>query len=353
MPRSSTLLFAGALVLTLSACGDDAMPTAVPATPEGVASSHVAVSGRFLSKAFPTPTPRSQPRHITQGSDGNIWFTESSLDLSQIGRLDPSGQITEFVVPTRFGQPSDIVSGPDGALWFTQPSGFPDAYVVRLTTDGQFTQFAPECDVQYGCSIVPNGITSGPDGNVWFTEYIRNAVVRLTPSGVFTFYTIPTPGANASGITVGPDGALWFAEFNGDKLGRIDPTTGRITEFGPATGGPFRITTGPDGNLWFTDPFHNAIGRFTPPNPNVPHGYFTAFSLPSPSNPRDIAVGPDGNLWFTEYVAGQLSQITLDGVVRRVRSAQGGPWGIGRDSEGSIWVALLDGSRVGRFRLRP
>ena len=304
-----------------------------------------AVRGQF--KSFRVPTPNSEPRHITLGSDGNMWFTESNIDVSQIGRIDAGGAIAEFVVPTRFSQPSDIISGPDGALWFTAPSGFPDFFIGRVTTDGVFTGFAPSCDPQFGCSIVPQGIASGPDGNLWFTEAIRNAVVRLTPSGTFTFFTIPTPGANPSGITAGPDGALWFAEHNANAIGRID-VLGGITEFPGVTGSPDRITAGPDGNLWFTEPFpfDNRIGRITTA------GAITEFQLTSPSSPQDIVTGPDGNLWFTESDGERLSQITPDGIVTEVQRVRGGPWGIGRAADGSIWLTQITANRVGRFSLR-
>src|SRR5688500_19169260 len=78
-------------------------------------------------KSFRIPTDNSQPRDIVLGSDGAMWFTESEFNVSQIGRVDARGNITEFAVPTQFSQPSDIVSGPDGALWFTEPTGFPNA----------------------------------------------------------------------------------------------------------------------------------------------------------------------------------------------------------------------------------
>jgi virginiamycin B lyase len=337
-------LIAFAVVLMASACERTAMPTA---TVEGAGPLFAAgPAGRF--KSFRIPTDNSRPHDITLGSDGNMWFTESNIDVSQIGRIDASGNITEFVVPTRFSQPSDIVSGPDGALWFTASSGFPDFFIGRVTTDGQFRGFAPECDPQFGCSIVPQGIASGPDGNIWFTERIRNAIVKLTPSGTFTFYTIPTADANPAGITAGPDGALWFAEFNGNQIGRID-VSGNITEFGPLSGSPDRITPGPDGNLWFTEPFpfDNRIGRITP------SGTITEFPLPTPTaHPRDIVAGPDGNLWFTEYNAGQLAQITPEGVVTEVQKVRGGPWGIGNGADGAIWLTQIDGNRVGRFTLR-
>lgn len=121
-------------------------------------------------KSFRIPTDNSQPRHMVLGSDCNMWFTESELNVSQIGRIDAQGNITEFVVPTRDSQPSDIVAGADGALWFTAPSGFPDFFIGRVTTNGQFTGFAPECDPQFGCSIAPNGIASGPDGTARFGD---------------------------------------------------------------------------------------------------------------------------------------------------------------------------------------
>jgi virginiamycin B lyase len=331
-------LIAFAVVFTAAACERAALPTA---TMEGTGPLFAAgPAGHF--KSFRVPTDNSNPRHITLGSDGNMWFTESNIDVSQIGRIDADGNITEFVVPTRFSQPSDIVSGPDGALWFTAPSGWPDMFIGRVTTDGQFKGFTPCTDF---CSISPGGIASGPDGNIWFTERIRNAIVKLTPSGEFTFYTIPTPDATPAGITAGPDGALWFAEFHGHKIGRIT-TDGLITE-SATTIGPSRITLGPDGNLWFTAPFENKIGRLDPLT-----GVITEFSLTPPSQPRDIVAGPDGNLWFTEYNAGQLSQVTPDGVVTPVQRVRGGTWGIGRGADGAIWLTQIDGNKVARFTPR-
>jgi virginiamycin B lyase len=301
-----------------------------------------APTGHF--KVFRVPTAGSDPRRITAGPDGNMWFTESNINVSQIGRIDAAGNVTEFVVPTRFSQPDDIVSGPGGALWFTTFSGFPDFFIGRITTTGQFTGFAPICD-QNGCSIVPQGIASGPDGNIWFTEQIRNAVARLTPTGTFTFFPTPTAGANPNGITRGPDGALWFAERNANQIGRID-VIGNITEFGGLSSAPDRITAGPDGNLWFTEIFADRIGRITPA------GVVSEFQVTAGAGLRDIVAGADGTLWFTEFNTEELSQITTGGVVTDMVKARGGPFGIGRGSDGSIWLTLNTVNKLGRFSLR-
>lgn len=334
-------LMATAIVLAIAACDRADMPTSTPDV-----SPHMAAAlGPLLS--FRTPTPRSLPAHITLGSDGNMWFTESKLGASKIGRIDASGTITEFTAPTPDGQPTDITAGPDGALWFVEPSGFPSA-IVRVSTSGKFNEIRVPCSPEGGCSIVPNGIATGPDGNLWITEGTRNAIIRMTTRGVATFFTIPTVGAQPTGITAGPDGALWFCEFNGNRIGRID-TSGNFSEFPGVTGSPDRITTGPDGNLWFTEPFpfDSKIGRITP------SGTITEFQLAGSSQPRDIIAGPDGKLWFTEYGTGQLSTITTAGVVTQVQPVRGGPSGIGKSATGDIWLTQIDSSRVAKFTIAP
>jgi hypothetical protein len=84
-------------------------------------------------------------------------------------------------------------------------------------------------------------------------------------------YPIPTTGANPWGIATGPDGGIWFTEDNGNKVARIDPDDGTITEY-PLVGGsgPLGITAGPGGSVWFTEGAGDQIGKLTfvaPPPP--------------------------------------------------------------------------------------
>src|SRR4029079_2733633 len=58
---------------------------------------------------------------ITSGSDGNIWFTASQRN--KIGRIPPSGVVSEYAVPTPDRSPGGITSGPDGNVWFTEENG--------------------------------------------------------------------------------------------------------------------------------------------------------------------------------------------------------------------------------------
>src|SRR6266705_2690505 len=140
--------------------------TAHPASPTG---------------GIPVPTADSGPLGITAGPDGNLWFTEQNSN--KIGRISPSGTITEFPIPTA-SNPRGIAAGPDSNLWFTEGSG---NQIGRISPGGTATEF-PVPTAGSG----PNGITAGPGGNLWFTEQNSGKIGRISPSGTITEYPIPT-----------------------------------------------------------------------------------------------------------------------------------------------------------------
>ena len=272
---------------------------------------------------FPIPTPESIPNEITAGPDGNLWFTEEKAD--KIGRITPSGEITEFPLS---GQCSEctaectvnpectvygITAGPEGSLWFTE-SLFGFGEINRITPAGQIKRVKQTAGA-------PTGITTGPDGNLWFSvmeeEILEPSAAgrigRLTPSGRLTeFPPIPSgpTDANPEGITTGPDGNLWFADLTYARIGRIT-LSGQLVEFRVPSGNVSgSITAGPDGNLWFSAQgavlrkgSRGAIDRITP------QGLITVFPIKAFGS-NWVAAGPDGNIWFTESPPSGISRIT-------------------------------------------
>jgi streptogramin lyase len=87
---------------------------------------------------------------ITAGPDGNIWFTEYGNNT--LGRITPTGVLTEFPIPKAGSYPTDITSGPDGNLWFTE-----DYNIGRITPTGTVTAF-PIPTVY----VDPRAIVAGP-----------------------------------------------------------------------------------------------------------------------------------------------------------------------------------------------
>lgn len=196
---------------------------------------------------------------------------------------------------------------------------------------------------EYGSGISPSAypadIAAGPDGAMWFTEYAGNRIGRIDPStGAITEYGGMTAEARPRGITAGPDGNLWFTEFNAGKIGRITPS-GAITEYAGLTGAlPWDITSGPDGRIWFTEGWGSKVGRLDPTT-----GALTEFTLAV--QPLSITAGPDGNLW--SGLSAGIARITPSGVVTvfptglHAVDLAAGP-------DGTIWAADHD-AKIGHI----
>ncbi len=145
---------------------------------------------------------------IVEGADGNLWYTGTA---AQIGRMTPSGVVTDFPVPTANPGLDGIAAGSDGALWFAENAA---NKIGRATTAGVVTEFP----LPSGGS--PQYITAGPDGALWFTEESARRIGRIATNGAITEFPIPAAGARgAEDIVTGSDG----------NLGSRTPSTGRLT----------------------------------------------------------------------------------------------------------------------------
>ena len=111
--------------------------------------------------------------------------------------------------------------------------------------------------------IAPDTITAGPDHNLWFVENglnvgrlnprngsvksFHSAIERITPgSGAMKAYKL-TSLAEARALIKGPDGNLWFTDGGGaGSIGRLNPSTGAVSEFADPGGEPDGIAVGSD-----------------------------------------------------------------------------------------------------------
>lgn len=307
------------------------------------------------------------------------------VDVRQQG---PSPYWVEFDPPTKGSGAGGIVAGPDGAMWFADTRG---AGLVRVAMDGASREY-PLAYMSHGTSFAfepglltvgadknlyfggrnprdpapgllgvatttgqfsvlrtpsgdgPNlngGLGLGPDGNVWVQE--QEHVAKVAPSGAIVEYAYPSGYAHNSysNVVTGPDGDVWFTEHGKELIGKVDTSTGAITEyrahnchpFGIAAGPLQRlyaicigfraygeilaitasgrissqplhldlyyaaIVAGPDGALWFTDASITGVNRYDPVAQTLTT-YPTASGLKC--YPRQLAFGPDGNLWSVD-----------------------------------------------------
>lgn len=249
----------------------------------------VSPSGEVSELEVPGSSPGSfGAAAIVAGSDGAMWFTQSSLNA--IGRVDAGGQLTQFALPSR-GDPNQIVAGPDGALWFTESTA---GRVGRITTTGEVSEF------QLGPRSEPWGIAAS-DSALWVTEKRASKIVRLTPAGRRKAFPLAR-GIEPTAIVAGP-GGLWFTEGwrgfgsrGANKLGRI-ALDGTVKQFRvPARFGTGAIAAGPEGRLWFTTgPRQAAIASISATG-EVGGRICLDRSCTLP--PSSLAFAQDGTLWF-------------------------------------------------------
>ncbi|HEY2559161.1 MAG TPA: hypothetical protein VGI48_05560 [Caldimonas sp.] len=211
-------------------------------------------------------TPGSQAYAITAGPDGNLWFTEYTG--MRIGMFNPTTKMaTEFGPLTSAA--SSIAAGPDGNVWFAERAFDGSSSVIgRVTPTGVVTE--------YTTTPVPGSIvalTAGADGHLWFVKdgFGGPAVGRVDPlTGAFTTFSTGLNGAFTlfGGIALGGDGNVWFTSYFDGLIGRITPA-GVITEFtGVAPNTQLNaITAGPQvagsNTLWVTDPTNKSIAKLT------------------------------------------------------------------------------------------
>jgi streptogramin lyase len=234
---------------------------------------------------------------FAQAPDGSVWFARTR----SIGRIAPSGEVTEFELPGDSVADSQaagpIVATADGNLWFSGYRGAPTgdgsdtrlvAAIGRIAPSGEIAQFD-----QPGQGTFPSRLAVGPDGEVWFTES-GDRVGHISPAGQIRLVSLPAESRPYE-IVSGSDGNLWVTlagETSAGALGRITPT-GEFREFRLEPGVyASALLAAPDGRLWFSSG-PGAIGRLSPA------GRLSLVRLPQPTNVLDLAAGPEGSVWYT------------------------------------------------------
>lgn len=150
-------------------------------------------------------------------------------------------------------------------------------------------------------------------------------------------WDVPTKGAHPHDPAVGHDGALWFTEQMTNKIGRLDPTTGKFKEYPLATdknSGPHGLIADRYGNIWFTANFGGYIGKL---DPNT--GKVTEYKMPSEKadDPHTAVFDTNGILWFTVQggnMVGRLDPKSGKIELKEVPTESALPYGIQINSKG-------------------
>jgi virginiamycin B lyase len=261
---------------------------------------------------YQVPVPAATPFGITEGPDGNMWFTE--LNVGKVGMVTPSGSFSEVSLPGgASADPEDITSGPNNSVWFVE-NGDAKIGAINVST-GALTEY----NTPTGNSG-PLGIAVDPTNSnrLWFGEYANNAIASINASGVITEYPTGIAGATPTDVAVTSDGTVWFLDATNNTVDKMTFPGPTFSECGIPTPDsvPQFMTVGPDGNIWFTESNVDQVAV------SITSGGCSIAEIPTPSSavvqtiPLGITVSPEDDLiWFAEYGAGQVADIKSGDVI--------------------------------------
>src|SRR5579863_1127530 len=109
-------------------------------------------------------------------------------------------------------------------------------------------------------------LSSRPTWNFEFKTLPRptGAATRV----IYTEYDLPRETIEPHDVVVDDKGMVWFSSFGEQNLGKLDPKTGKLTEFAIPEHKPgfptglLGLRSDADGNLWFGNMYQATIARF-------------------------------------------------------------------------------------------
>ena len=235
----------------------------------------------------------------------------------------------------------DPAPAPDGSIFIAVMNGNRIARFDPPT--GQFREWT----LPQGAR--PHGLLVDRDGMVWYTGNGNGSIGRLDPgTGKVTEFRTASTGSGPHTIVLSDDqSTLWFTMQAGDRIGQLDVRSGRITEH-RTSGGPYGIALDRHGNVWWCRMGEDRLGRLDPKT-----GRMDELATGARSAPRRMATAPDGMLWVTYFGNGMLARV--DPVAMKVvkeypmPGGNAGPYAVTVDGTGIVWANEINTDTVVRL----
>lgn len=255
---------------------------------------------------------------------------------SVIVRSGPA-RVTEWALPALPTARDPAIDG-HGSVYFAVAKG--DRIVRFEETSGRFAQW----NVPAGTA--PHGVIVAPGSRVYFGGYENGTINELdTVSGAVRVIREFGPGSGIYSLAVDRGGNVWFTDRKAGRVGRYSPGGAAVSVW-PMDGEPYGLVQAKDGKMWFTRIAADKLGILDPDS-----GRQEEIAFRPGSKPRRIAVAPDGRVWVTLYGTGKVA--VVDPAARKVEreydmpgGANCGPYSVAVDMRGRVWITLFQTDSV-------
>src|SRR4051812_3033138 len=155
----------------------------------------------------------------------------------------------------------------------------------------------------------PHDPLAARDGSLWYSGQMANVLGRVDPkSGKVTEYKLKTAHSGPHGLVEDRAGNIWYTGNTGALIGKLNPKTREVTEYpmpDPQAKDPHTLIFDKAGILWFTVQNANMIGRLDPKS-----GEIKLLTPPTPkSRPYGMAFGADGKLYVVQFGVNRIAAV--------------------------------------------
>ena len=260
---------------------------------------------------------------------------------------------TEYSLPRAGSYPGQLaLDVASQVVWVTERDG------DRIGRFDIVSESWQEYDLPDGSQ--PWGLALDGTGNLWFAQTAADQIGKLeTTSGTITEYGGLAPGSQPWGVAVS-NGVVWFTERAAGQIGRLDPASGEVVEYSlplasAYPGGIVAYDGYSDGKerVWFTEAGANCLGLFEVPAELIREFCFTLPGDEPLLNPEDVAVIlPSGNPWLSNTGSNGITIFRFSTVQNfntiGVYTPDSEPYGI-TTAFGAVWFTERAGNKIGRY----
>jgi virginiamycin B lyase len=182
---------------------------------------------------------------------------------------------------------------------------------------------------------------------------------------IVTEYSLPRPTTMPHDVIVDEHGTVWYADFGEQYFGKLDPQTGKVTEWPVPTLKPgfpvglLDVEEDKDGNFWMGMMFQAALAKFDPKTEK-----FQTYSVPSELNDLQTQLsmvstkqGVDGKIWTDNAGPHDIYRLDLETgkyeVFHPLKELPGnGPYslyGLDADSHNNVYFTEFQTNYIGRI----
>lgn len=286
-------------------------------------------------------------KYMAEDTKGNIWFVETREDKAI--KIDPvTLEMVQYFIP-RGAAPYSIAIDSKDVVWVT-------AHGIEM-----LLELHPDKGIVHAHQPPSHGFlihinVDRRTDTVWFTQPGNNQVVSYKSGGRFREYPSPTKQSGPGRLDFDSKGNVWFPELYTDKLARLVPKTGKITEWPvpskKSLPAGVRVERSDD-TIWVSQPMADKLAAFR-------NGKWVGeYLIPTPGSVVSTNVSDeDGYVWFTEggwrgsaggNKVGRLDPRTGEVMEFALPYENAQPLGMIRGQDGSIWFSLVTGSKVCRI----